>query len=266
MADFLENIIIDGRVKRGTWKKFENHKIYAEWLGKKLGYTNMDDWYKITMKDFHNNYGHTMMANYYNCSPINFILKVYPDYKWLMWKFNSVLKGYWKNKDNHKIYGDWLFQEQGYTNMEDWYKITKDKISDNYGGGLFTDYYQNSLIKFLKEIYPEYEWLEWKHISTPNGYWKDIKNVKKYANWLFQKKDYTKMEDWYKLSRQDIVDNHGAGLLHNYNSSHIYFLKDIYKEYEWFEWKFNFVSTGYWDKIENHTKYVEWLFKELKYT
>lgn len=35
--DFM-SFMKNGRVKHGTWKKIENHKIYAKWLGKILGY------------------------------------------------------------------------------------------------------------------------------------------------------------------------------------------------------------------------------------
>ena len=44
-------------VKRGTWKKdgklnMKNHKLYAEYLGRKKGFKKPEDWYKVTVKDF----------------------------------------------------------------------------------------------------------------------------------------------------------------------------------------------------------------------
>ena len=52
---FLEFIGATGRVPNGYWKDIENFKIYMKWLGRKLGYTNMEDWYKISQKDFRKN-------------------------------------------------------------------------------------------------------------------------------------------------------------------------------------------------------------------
>jgi hypothetical protein len=265
MNSFTENII-NGKVKRGYWKNIENRKVYADFLFRKMNFEVIEDWYKISLKDFDNNYGHTMIANYYGCSPIKFILDIYSDYKWIIWKFKIITKGYWMEFENHKTYANWLLTEQGYDKIEDWYKMTRNIVSNNYGSGLLEHYYQQSVIKFVKRIYPEYNWLEWKFISTPEGFWKNTNNVKKYTDWVFQKQGYNKMEDWYKLTRQNIVDNCGSGLLHHYNSSHIYLLKNVYKEYEWLDWKFNVVSGGYWNKIENCTKYIEWLFKELNYS
>jgi len=34
-------------------------------------------------------------------------------------------------------------------------------------------------------------------------------------NWLEKKLGYTKMEDWYKLTKQLIKKNYGIGLLNN---------------------------------------------------
>ena len=46
------DFIVNGRVKRGTWNNIENQKEYMKWLEKKLGYTCMEDWYKVSKKDF----------------------------------------------------------------------------------------------------------------------------------------------------------------------------------------------------------------------
>ena len=44
MSDFM-NCVKNNRVKQGTWHNKQNHKLYATWLGEKLGYkeTEMDD-------------------------------------------------------------------------------------------------------------------------------------------------------------------------------------------------------------------------------
>ena len=38
----------------------------------------------------------------------------------------------------------------------------------------------------------------------------------------------------------------------------------LYPEHNWLPWKFSQVTRGYWTKIENQRKYMEWLQKELK--
>ena len=67
------------QVKRGTWKKVENHKIYAKWLKEKLRYENEEHWYKITLQQIHDYYGGGLLSNYYNNSPQQFVNDMFPD-------------------------------------------------------------------------------------------------------------------------------------------------------------------------------------------
>ena len=45
--------------------KKKNQKDYIYWLGKKLGYTTMEDWYKVSRADFDNNYGRSLFHQIY---------------------------------------------------------------------------------------------------------------------------------------------------------------------------------------------------------
>ena len=167
LGTYLEYIGCNGKkVPNGHWKNKDNHKIYCEYLFKKLGYTTMDDWYKISSKDIQNNYGNGLLACYYNNSPIKLVTSIYPNYNWVIWKFIMVPLGYWKYDIKHrKEYMDWLGKELGYTTMDDWYKISKKDIYNNYGRGL-TCYYNNSHIKLVTSIYPNYEWDKSKFINN----------------------------------------------------------------------------------------------------
>lgn len=52
---------------------------------------------------------------------------------------------------------DWLGVALGHTSMEDWYRVTKEDIVNNGGGGLIS-VYQASPSKALLSIYPEHNW------------------------------------------------------------------------------------------------------------
>ena len=86
------DFIVNGRVKHGTWKNIKNHKIYMKWLGKKLGYTCMEDWYNISKKDFKDNYGGGLLSSKYNNCPIKLLKALFTDYKWLLWKLPCTSK------------------------------------------------------------------------------------------------------------------------------------------------------------------------------
>ncbi len=160
--DFM-SLIKNGKVKCGTWKKIENHKIYAKWLGETLGYKNMDDWYNITATHIRDHYGYGLLKKY-NSSPLMFLKGVFPDVEWLPWKL-GVPNGYWDNIENQKIYANWLGEVLGYKNMDDWYQISKSLIFDNYGGGLLNKYKASPKL-FVMSVYPEHTWVSSKFIKN----------------------------------------------------------------------------------------------------
>ena len=325
------------QVPSGFWEKKENHKIYVEWLFEKLNYRTEEDKYNLSYKDFEDNNGISLLANYYNSSPslllsslypevewipwkfkqvpnnfwndtnnhkvyvewlykeLNFncmedwysvsretfdiysgngivriygtyfrLLKfVYSDYDWLPWKFKTIIDNFWQDEKNHKVYMDWLYKELNYKNIEDWYSISQDIIIKNYGCGLLCGYY--SYYKLLENVYPEYKWLPWKFKFVPNNYWGDTNNHKLYTEWLFKELEYKSIEDWYNITQKIINNNYGCGLLKLYNNSPQQLLKNIYPDYKWIPWKFKSVGPGFWDDLNRHKEYMDWLFKELEY-
>jgi very-short-patch-repair endonuclease/ABC-type Zn uptake system ZnuABC Zn-binding protein ZnuA len=258
-------------VPNGFWNDINNHKIYAEWLGNELGFTEPEHWYDITRNSIHNNHGGGLLALYYNGSPIVFVKKlvklVYPEYEWLEWKFGVVPNNFWQDINNHKRYAEWLGNELRFTEPEHWYKITQNSINNNHGCGLLGHYYDSSPILFVKIIYPHYEWLEWKFGMVSHGFWQDINNHKRYAEWLGNELGFTEPEHWYKITQNSINNNHGCGLLGiYYNGSPILFLRGVFPEYEWLETKFISKSNGFWQDINNHKIYAEWLGNELGFT
>lgn len=260
----------NGKVKLGTWKDDKNHKIYADWLGKKLGYTKLEDWYGITKLDISNNFGNGIFTRYYKSSPSRFVMSIYKDeHDWLPWKFIRSPMGYWKKTENVKSYLDWLCEEIGYTNMEDLYNLRYDVIHNNYGGYLLDTYHNSSPYQLVMTTYKDvHDWVPWKFKSISNGYWDEEKHRIKYAKWLYKELGYTNLEDLYRIKQKTIIENGGSGLLQlHYNGSPFQFINSCFPDYKWIPWKFDGqVPKGYWQDKNNHIKYIEWLGKELGYT
>ena len=248
---------------KNFWKNIQNQRAYADWLGKILGYTKMEHWHKITANIIKDNYGGGIL-DIYKGSCIQFLQAIYPEVKWLEWEMGKVSMNFWNKIENRRAYADWLGNKLGYKKMEDWYEINGDIIKANFGGGLLVSY-KDSPIKFLRDVYPNFEWLEWNIAKSSMGFWENIENHKKYSEWLGNKLGYITMEDWYKISQYTIGENCGWRLLSYYNGSPIQFLQKIYPDFEWLEWNFLKTSKNYWENIENHKKYTEWLGEKLGY-
>ena len=251
---FLEFIGAKNRVPNGFWKDIENHKIYIEWLKYLIKYNTMEDWYKISKKLLRNNNGGALL-NYYKGSVTRLLKKFFPQYDWLEWKFIIPLKNFWKDKKNHKRYIIWLGKELGYTTMEDWYKISTKYFVDNYGGGLLVTEYENSYINCIISVFPDYKWLEWKFNIAPQKFWNNKENHKRYLLWLGKELGCTTMEDWYKISQQDFINNYGTTVIHFYKQ-YYQLIIDTFPEYEWDISKFN--------NLKTEGKMHDWLIKNTK--
>ena len=267
MDEFRKKFVKNGRVIRGTWQNKDNHKFFAECLGKELGYKEREDWYGITAKKFIDNNGGSLLSIYYSVSPSKFVKAMFQEDVFYEWKFGQIQMGFWKEYKNQKQYADWLGKELGYKCPEDWYQINGKLILDYYGCGLVSNYYSGSPIKFVKAMFHDNKFLEWKFACVPMGFWDQYDNRKQYADWLGIILGYKTPEHWYKISAKSIINNYGRGLLcsAHYSNSPIKFVRDMFPTHVFFEWKFYQVSLGFWKEYSNHKLYANWLGEELGY-
>ncbi len=54
-----------------------------------------------------------------------------------------------------------------------------------------------SVPNLLENVFPEYEWLQWKfkHYSVVKGFWDSVENQKMFLNYVSNELKYNKMED-----------------------------------------------------------------------
>lgn len=76
------------------WKNQENKREYAEWLGKELGFRNMEDWYSIHPSQLTSNYGNVLLASFE--SPKDVIMDIFKEHKWDESKFTHQTP--WKSQ------------------------------------------------------------------------------------------------------------------------------------------------------------------------
>jgi len=107
------------RVPIGYWKSIENQRSYINWLGNKLGYKKIEDWYKVKHSDFKKSGGAGLLANYYNDSHYLSLKSLIPEYDWKPWLFGQTHFGFWEKPENQRKYMIWLGEKLGYEKPED---------------------------------------------------------------------------------------------------------------------------------------------------
>ena len=102
--------------------------------------------------------------------------------------------------------------------------------------------------------------------SVPDGFWEDPQNRMSYMQWLGKTLNYTKPDDWYKLTKRSFHENHGLLLLCNYyDGSAIQALREYKPELTKYEWLFQKISPRFWNKKKNRHRYIKWLGKKQNY-
>jgi hypothetical protein len=108
-------------------------------------------------------------------------------------------------------------RELGLKSLEDWYTVHREDVEAKDGGcALLAIYYQNSLQKALMDVFPHHNWQEWRfhRHNVPNDAWLDAEKRIKFFHDLQREQKLWNMDDWYRVSPQDIVKHGGTHLLH----------------------------------------------------
>ncbi len=176
------------------------------------------------------------------------------------WLDGRVPDGFWKKRVNRVSYMQWLGQQLGFESSEDWYQIRNRDFRDHNGCTLLQRSYRSSALVAMQDFLPEYNWRPWLFSKSPRGYWNEAENRRAYMQWLEGKLQIDDTEDWYELSDDSFIQNHGSGLLINYyHGSILSAICEFRPEFDWKPWLFPRVPNGFWQLPENRNRYYQWL-------
>lgn len=213
------------------WADPENRRIYMRWLGQQLGYKKPSDWYALRKHHFVTHHGEGMLSNYHRNSPIDAVKELFPKTKWKEWLFHEVPQGFWRRAENRHRYLTWLRGRLRIRETEDWYRLTRAKLSKYRGATLLQNGY--SPLKLLREHMPDHDWEPWRFERVPNGFWHSRSNRAWFLAWLGDYFGFDHLNDWSELTRQDIRDAGGGTLLtHHYGNSLTRFIRDARRVYQ----------------------------------
>eukprot|EP01127_Copromyxa_protea_P021077 TRINITY_DN7155_c0_g1_i1.p1 TRINITY_DN7155_c0_g1~~TRINITY_DN7155_c0_g1_i1.p1 ORF type:complete len:593 (-),score=123.15 TRINITY_DN7155_c0_g1_i1:168-1946(-) len=250
------------RVPQNFWQDQQNHVKYFNHMAIEKNLTSLNDWYKISLKDFCAS-GRSLLSSYYGSSYINALKSIYPDHDWKIWKFAATPKGFWGHVVHQRQFFDHLAEFRGFVHERDWYKITKKDIAQE-GGGRILAQYQNSPYLALKNIYPEKEWLPWLFFQTPKKFWHELENRRKYFEWLEKELGITSTEEWYQVNwNQERKKYHGGALSTYYNDSLVAALPEIYPDFPWDIQNFRKSPNYYWKDEVKTKEFLERMRAEL---
>ena len=114
---------------------------------------DMSPWYGASY-DFICRAGGRSVLRCYNDSIYSMLRNIYPNQKWLPWKFKYLPKKITRNDEVKRLAVEYLEVELKIENVDDWRRISSAKLQDlglnyivNQNGGLWS---------LLKEVKPEF--------------------------------------------------------------------------------------------------------------
>ena len=208
----LDDPWTSGRVPNGFWESRENRVLYMDWLGRRLGFANPEDWYQSCNSHFTRNHGRTLLQKTYHSSVQIAVQDYQPHYEWIPWLFSKIPKGFWLKARNRHAYLEWLSRRLGFHSEEDWYQLTNAAFIENHGCGLLMNHYRGSILSALHDYRPDYDWKPWVLSKVPRGFWSVPDNRKRYFQWLAERLTFDGASDWKSLTKQDLYETGAAGL------------------------------------------------------
>jgi len=134
------------------------------------------------------------------------------------------------------------------------------------GGEGLLDKYGGSSNALIKSLYPEHSWELHRFDKVPRGFWDFKNNQRTFMEWLGKQLKLKNMEEWYKVTQQDIESLGGSRLLKCYKSSRPKLLQSVYPDHLWVFWRFEKVPDGTWNELKQwqRVELIKWLENELK--
>ena len=245
------------------WEDPANRRRYVTWLGQQLGFRRPDDWYQLSelhLREWHG----ARLLKHFGGSPSAIVKAMFPRHRWDDWRFGSAPKGFWEAVENRRRYLAWVGKQLGFRRSTDWYALTGSDLA-RHGGGRLLNLYGGSVCALVKEYLPQEDWKEWLFASTPQRFWHDADNQRRYLQWVGEQVGLRHPEEWYTLSTQQVRAHHGAGLLQVIGNSRLAILRAYLPDYDWQEWRLPLPPPGFWDSPANRRRYLEWLGTQLGY-
>eukprot|EP01114_Cavostelium_apophysatum_P020381 TRINITY_DN6811_c0_g1_i1.p1 TRINITY_DN6811_c0_g1~~TRINITY_DN6811_c0_g1_i1.p1 ORF type:complete len:459 (+),score=101.36 TRINITY_DN6811_c0_g1_i1:103-1479(+) len=142
------------RVPTDFWKDPNNHRAFVEDLGKSLGFTTFEDWYKVKEEDFLQHHGSGLLRHHGHFSKA--VISVFPEHEWNIYNFANT-STFVAFPEYHKGYMQDLARKLGYSSWTDWYRLTRKDLAVHNGLQILA-HYQHSISDMVTSIFPSHPW------------------------------------------------------------------------------------------------------------
>eukprot|EP01118_Nematostelium_gracile_P003123 TRINITY_DN1355_c0_g1_i1.p1 TRINITY_DN1355_c0_g1~~TRINITY_DN1355_c0_g1_i1.p1 ORF type:complete len:349 (+),score=64.58 TRINITY_DN1355_c0_g1_i1:234-1280(+) len=206
-----------------------------------------------------------MLKKFYHGLVGRALQNIYPSHAWIVWKFDeSIPSGLWDNQELHRHFVDHLEKELKITNMEDWYNVNVEDIRRNGGGTLLQKYYRDSPSEMIISVLKEHNWELHRFTHRPKQIWDEMQSQRDLMDRLAKELNIQTMEDWYSVSKAQIIHKRAGGLLNRkYHGSPSRMITSILTEHQWNLSHFTRKPNGVWSDQKVQQDLIAHVAKQL---
>ena len=236
------------------FKELKQQRQKMQKIAKKLSIKSLDDWLLIRPSKFITKGGKDIL-NYYSNDMQNLLKTLYPNYNFSFDKIslhNFYVNKFFQSQKNQLNFLENLFYEFKLTTLEDWTKISGNKIRKNGGKSLLSFYYNNNIKEMFLILYPNYPW----DFAKFSPQFSSISFQLNFFNQLFYKLKLNSLDQWIDITKKKIIQNGGYKILSIYSNDLQKLLTTIYPNFPW-----NFDQSFL--LLDNQRKFFDYLFKKF---
>lgn len=228
-----------------------SHRRHTDWLANELGISRQEEWYRVKAATVKSKGGATLFQKNHTLS--NVLQTSYTEFNWNQFSF---VHSSGKSR-NPRGFCDWMASQFGIVKQQDWYLVTSEVFRQKGGSGLL-EKWDNSLLKLLQAVYPEYLWFRWLFIYPSRDIWNSREAQRQCLDWIAEEQGIQTTEQWYLVTSETLKENGASSLLAHYDGFLAIALENIFVEFDWFPWLFPKVPTRFWN-LANQKRYFTWL-------
>ena len=246
-----------------NFKSIKNQQHFMDSLFTKFQLNSLEDWSNISKKKIIENGGQMLIKKYYSRDMVKLFTSLYPNYPWKLSSTSNLSKfEYFQSIENQREFMNKLYKKFGLKSLDEWLKISIEKIRNKRGEFLLS-YYANNIEKLLISIYPNHQW----KFDLKNDFFQSIENQILFLNSLQEKLKLNSLNDWLFISTEIIQKNGGEKLISFYSYDKEKLLSTIYPDHFWI---FQIVRKSFNSQmkysIENQRNFMDYLFFKLQFT
>lgn len=214
LVDILPNFNLPAflcvrNIPKEYWRKRQHAREYFEYRAGKLGVKEPEDWAAVPGSSLWKDCGYGLVKEHGSMTAA--LQFAYPEVKPSRFLNRRCKpKGYWSSPERRKAFVEAIAEEFGLSEPQDWKKVSVNDIHQRGGAG-FIARYSNSVIRMLKDVFPEHEWEAREcRDRMPLRYWDTKSNRKAFLDEAGELLGITRVDDWASVTQGQFLQIPGS--------------------------------------------------------